>query len=197
MTLQPNCHSLALFPSDVEQFSISGTSWCVERKPLNIFRNVLKYGLCFFFTACYIDLLLQYGTMWTFSRQVSHRYPANLFTSLAWCAVSSALRKQSVCSLGSDLAGGVIVRGRFRQTSSFCQGRAFHVATACFSPEQTRYPHGGSHPVTPAEPAMIHHLIPCWKSFSPMALLFSHLFRKCPKILVLYLLCNLGLNFHT
>lgn len=169
----------------MEQFSISGTSWCVERKPLNIFRNgiVVKFGLCFFFSACYIDLLLQYRTMWTFSRQVSHRYPANLFTSLAWCAISSALRKQSVCSLGSDLAGGVIVRGSFRQTSSFCQSRAFHVATACFTPEQTHYPHRSSHPVTPVEPAMIHHFIPCWKSFSPMALYFLIYSGSVPRFL--------------
>lgn len=39
-----------------------------------------------------------------FSRLVSHRYPTNLFMSISWRAIPSAVRKQSVCSLGSDLA---------------------------------------------------------------------------------------------
>lgn len=135
--------------------------------------------------------------MWTFSRQVSHRYPANLLTSPAWCAVSSALRKQSVCSLGSHLAAGVTVRGRFRQTSSFCQSRAFHVAAACFSPEPTRFPSQRFSPRDPCrtsqEPSSQTLLGVIFSDGS----LFSHLFRKCPKILVLYLFCNLGLNVHT
>lgn len=37
-----------------------------------------------------------------FSRLVSHRYPTNLFMSISLRA--AAVRKQSVCSLGSDLA---------------------------------------------------------------------------------------------
>lgn len=39
-----------------------------------------------------------------FSRPVSHRYPANLFMSVSWHAIPTAVRKQSVCSLGSNLA---------------------------------------------------------------------------------------------
>lgn len=39
-----------------------------------------------------------------FSRLVSHRYRTNLFMSISWRAVPTAVRKQSVCSLGSYLA---------------------------------------------------------------------------------------------
>lgn len=39
-----------------------------------------------------------------FSRLVSHRYPPNLFMSISWRVFPTAVRKQSVCSLGSDLA---------------------------------------------------------------------------------------------
>lgn len=39
-----------------------------------------------------------------FSRQVSHTYPPNLFMSISVRAFPTAVRKQSVCSLGSDLA---------------------------------------------------------------------------------------------
>lgn len=39
-----------------------------------------------------------------FSRLVSHRYPTNLFMSVSCRAIPAAVRKQSVCSLGTDLA---------------------------------------------------------------------------------------------
>lgn len=86
--------------------------WNCQRKPLSIFKNFCyvivdsKIRVVFPFF-CVLDwVIIQYLTKWTFSRQVSHRCPANLVTFLAWCAISSAVRKQSVCSLGSDLADG-------------------------------------------------------------------------------------------
>lgn len=50
-----------------------------------------------------------------FSRPASHRYPTDPFMSISWRASPTAVRKQSVCSLGSDLAD-VCNSNRWNQT---------------------------------------------------------------------------------
>lgn len=120
----------AFFPSDVELFRIRPTAPYSTNPRLfeRIFFSILQHPVAKYFilqlTAkyqCYsTDVKTSPQQLHRFlpsglSRPVSHRYPTNLFTSTSQRAVPTAVRKQSVCSLGSDLAD-VCNSNRWNQT---------------------------------------------------------------------------------
>lgn len=123
----------AFFPSDVELFRIRPTApystnpRLFERR-FYFFSAVLQHPAAKSFISLLTAKYRRYSTdvktspqqLHRFlpsglSRLVSHRYPTNLFTSTSQRAVPTAVRKQSVCSLGSDLAD-VCNSNRWNQT---------------------------------------------------------------------------------
>ncbi len=94
-----SCFELDQLHCSVRNISLKGdviTSAFFKTSPLSLLTVLNR---CYMESLAYIIF-----DQVDFSRLVSHRYPTNLFMSISWRAIPTAVRKQSVCSLGSDLA---------------------------------------------------------------------------------------------